>query len=78
MELVKGVEDLNLGHFLRFVTGTDRIPLLGFKKNIEVLIVEDNKFPRAVTCGLLSRIPKNITREMLIFALKEGMTFGDI
>ena len=77
-ELEKGVEDLNLGHFLRFVTETDRIPLLGFKKNIEVLIVEDNKFPRAATCGLLLRIPKNVTRKMLIFTLKEGMTFGDI
>ena len=78
VELEKDVQELNLRHFIRFVTGTERIPLLGFKKNIEVLIAEDNKFPRAANCGLLLRIPKNITRKMLIFNLEEGMTFGDI
>ena len=61
-ELEKGLEDLNLGHFSRFKTRTDRIPLLGFKKDIEVLIVGDNKFPLAATCGLLLQIPKNVTR----------------
>ena len=56
----KSFVDLNVRHFLRFVTGTDRFPLLGFKKNIyiEVVIVGDNKFPFAATCGLLLRMPK--------------------
>ena len=44
-ELEKGVEDLNLGHFLRFKTGTDRIPLLGFKKISKFLLLEIMRFP---------------------------------
>ena len=39
-ELEKGVEDLNLGHFLRFVTRTGRIPLLVFQKMSKLLLLK--------------------------------------
>ena len=39
-ELEKGAEDLNLGHFVRFVIGTGRIPLLVFKKISKLLLLK--------------------------------------
>ena len=39
-ELEKHAADLNLGHFLRFAMGTDRIRSLGFKNILKLLLLK--------------------------------------
>ena len=54
-----------LKDFLRFVTATDRIPVLGFDKKIEVFLTDENLLPRSSTCGLILYLPQNVTKNML-------------
>ena len=63
---------------LRFVTATDRIPVLGFDKKIEVFLTDENLLPRSSTFGLILYLPQNVTKNMLETALKEGLSFGII
>ena len=67
-----------LKDFLRFVTATDRIPVLGFDKKIEVFLTDENLLPSSSTCGLILYLPQNVTKNMLETALKEGLSFGII
>ena len=78
MSLEHGENGVLLKDFLRFVTGTDRIPALGFDKKIEVLLTDENLLPRSSTCGLILCLPQNVSKNMLETALKEGLSFGII
>ena len=78
MSLEHGQNGVFLKVFLRFVTATDRIPVLGFGKKIEVFLTDENLLPRPSTCGLILYLPQNVTKNMLETALKEGLSFGII
>ena len=49
MSLEHGENGVFLKEFLRFVTATDRIPVLGFNKKIEVFLKDENLLPRSST-----------------------------
>ena len=49
MSLEHGQNGVLLKEFLRFVTATDRIPVLGFDKKIEVFLTDQNLLPRSST-----------------------------
>ena len=53
---------------------TDRIPVLGFDKKIEVFLTDENLLPRSSTYGLILYLPQNVTKT----ALKERLSFGII
>ena len=78
MSLEHGQNGVLLKDFLRFVTATDRIPLLGFDKKIKVFLNDENLLPRSSTCGLMLYLPQNVTKNMFETALKEGLSFGII
>ena len=78
MSLDHGQNGVFLKYFLRFVTATDQIPVLGFNKKIEVFLTDENLLPRSSTCGLILYLPQNVTKNMLERALKEGLSFGII
>ena len=80
MSLDHGQNGVFLKDFLRFVTATDRIPVLGFNKKIEVFLTDENLLRRSSTCGcgLILYLPQNVTKNMLEKALKEGLSFGII
>ena len=78
MSLDHGQNGVFLKDFLRFVTATDQIPVLGFNKKIEVFLTDENLLPRSSTCGLILYLPQNVTKNMLERALKEGLSFGII
>ena len=78
MSLEHGQNGVFLKDFLRFVTATDRIAVLGFDKKIEVFLTDENLLPRSSTCGLILYLPQNVTKYMLETALKEGLSFGII
>jgi len=76
MQLSRSGSDIDLSHFLRFVAAVDRIPFQGFSKPIEVYFTNERRYPTASTCGLYITIPVNVTIEMLITAMSEGITFS--
>ena len=78
MSLDHGQNGVFLKDFLRFVTATDQIPVLGFNKKIEVFLTDENLLPRSSTFGLILYLPQNVTKNMLETALKEGLSFGII
>ena len=78
MSLEHGQKCVFLKDVLRFVTATDRIPVLGFDKKIEVFLTDENLLPRSSTFGLILYLPQNVTKNMLETALKEGLSFGII
>ena len=78
MSLEQGQNGVFLKDFLRFVTATDRIPVLGFDKKIEMFLTNENLLPRSSTCGLILYLPQNFRKNMLETALKEGLSFGII
>ena len=78
MSLEQGQNGVFLEDFLRFVTATDRIPVLGFDKKIEVFLTNENLLPRSSTCGLILYLSQNFTKNMLETALKEGLSFDII
>ena len=78
MSLEHGKNGVFLKEFLRFVTTTDRIPVLGFDKKIEVFLTDENLLPRSSTCCLMLYLPQNVTKNMLETALKKGLSFGII
>ena len=78
MSLDHGQNGVFLKDFLRFVTATDQIPVLGFNKKIEVFLTDENLLPRSSTCVLILYLPQNVTKNMLERALKEGLSFGII
>ena len=49
MSLEHGQNGVLLKEFLRFVTATDRIPVLGFDKKVEVFLTDQNLLPRSST-----------------------------
>ena len=49
MSLEHGQNGVFLKEFLRFVTATDRIPVLGFDKKIKVFLTDENLLPRSST-----------------------------
>ena len=68
---------LNLGDFLVFCTGTDRIPPFGFATKLEV-IFEDRTLPKGHTCGLTLSVPLLNMQERFVTAFKFGGGFSDI
>ena len=78
-DLARNRDGLDLSMFLKFVAGVDRIPLTGFKKNIETFITPaDGLLPRSSTCGLVMYVPANVQCSELVYALKEGVGFGNV
>ena len=77
-DLEKGDCGVTLKDFLKFTAATDRIPITGLHKNIEVHFVESSCLPWSSTCGLILFVPRSVTREKLIYALKEGIGFGSL
>ena len=65
-------------NFLQFVTATDRIPVLGFDKKIEVFLTDQNLFLRSSTCGLILYLKQKVTKNMFETALIQGLSFGII
>ena len=52
-EVLRSFDQTRLRKFLRFVTGSNQVPITGFRNNpimITVLEREVNRFPRASTC----------------------------
>ena len=76
MELENEQSPLKIKDFLQFCAAVDRIPLLGFSKDIEIFFVNQNIFPKVSTCGLTLTLPLTVDRSMLQFAVAEGGTFG--
>ena len=62
---------------LEFCTGRDRLPALGFHKNIEVYFC-DISLPTLSTCGLILNCPKKNLKEKIVCALSFGGGFGEI
>lgn len=58
---------LELHHILRFTTGADNIPPLGFSKHIDISFftpIPGNKnYPTSSTCGMELSLPRGVTDE---------------
>jgi len=72
----KNLGELTLRHFLLFAAGVDRVPSYGLPKKIEIFFVDDEKLPRASTCGLFMQVPKKVTLERLAYTVREGIGYG--
>ena len=66
---------VDLNDFLKFVAATDRIPIQGFGKPIEIFFVDTDRYPTASTCGLYMIVPLKVYVEKLLRSLKDGGTF---
>ena len=69
-------EKLGLKDFLIFTLGMDRIPIFGLSKPLEVFFVDNDRLPRASTCGMYVEIPRRKTQEKLVYGLSNCAGFG--
>ena len=72
---------LKFTDILLLLTGSDRIPLGGFEKKIEVFFTDDVSIPKISTCGLMFTLPlkmENFAKLMVNSVKFGGVGFGDI
>ena len=62
---------------LEFCSGTDRVPVFGFHKNIEVYFCYIS-LPTVSTCGLILNCSKKNMKEKIVCALLFGGGLGEI
>ena len=60
---------------MKFVAATDRIPIHGFRKPIELFFVDTDRYPTDSTCGLYMTVPLKVFVDKLLRSLKDGDTF---
>ena len=58
---------VGLTDFLKFVAATDRIPIQGFVKPIDIFFVDTDRYPTASTWVLYMNVPLKISVEKLLF-----------
>jgi len=81
MVQLDGELKLNFSDILLLLTGSDRIPLGGFEKKIEVFFTADVSIPKISTCGLIFTLPlamENFSKLMVNSIKFGGVGFGDI
>ena len=76
-ELEYNESGVDLNDFLKFIAATNRIPIQGFGKLVEVFIVDTDRYPTASTCGLCITVPIKASVEKLLRILKDGGAFGN-
>ena len=61
----------SLSDTLRYVACVDSVP--GFGKNIDIYFEDNDKLPRALTCGLLLTVPYYVNVEKMnsVFSMVE-------
>ena len=77
----EGITGCDLSHLLLFLTGTNRIPLLGFEESVTLLFLKDGLFPTVSTCGIEIRLPTihdtyEKFRDVMVHAIKGNDGFG--
>ena len=77
LNLSNNESGVDLTDFLKFVAATDRIPIQGFGKPIEIFFVDTDRYPTASTCGLYMTVPLKVSVEKLLRSLKNKGTFGN-
>lgn len=91
MTATNGNTNCSIADVLKFVSGADRIPPLGFGKTpkVEFLPLRDRfgfpqKFATASTCDIILRLPTyhgeryDLFRESMIMSLKDNDGFGGL
>ena len=77
LNLSNNESSVDLTDFLKFFVATDRIPIQGFGKPIEIFFVDTDRYPTASTCGLYMTVPLKVFVEKLLRSLKDEGTFGN-
>ncbi len=84
--IIEGKTDCLVADLLVFFTGADRMPPLGFDKQLKVsfIHVSSSKFCTASTCDLQLRLPTchgedyEAFREAMVMSLKDNDGFGGL
>ena len=77
LNLSNNESGVDLTDFLKFVAATDRIPIQGFGKPIEIFFVDTDRYSTASTYALYMTVPLKVSVEKLWRSLKDGGTFGN-
>ena len=84
LSLTEGTTSCSIEDVLVFITGSDRVPPLGFDVKVKVMFLHSGRFCTSSTCDLQLRIPIShgenyeAFEEAMIMSLKDNDGFGGV